>query len=235
MEVLYHDLDEKLALGNARKVESLDLLLERADFVSLHVDGRPENEGFFGERQFGIMKPGAVFINLSRGNVVEIPALRAAIESGRIRGAAVDVFPDEPKSSDTAFDSHLRGLPNVILTSHVGGSTQEAQENIAGFVPRQIIRYINTGSSMHSVNFPALRLPELTDAHRMIHIHHNRPGILAQINNVFAENHNNILGQYLKTNETVGYVITDVEKSHTKKIERDLKKIPHTIRFRVLY
>jgi len=235
MEVIYYDLDEKLALGNAHKVTSLEALLARADFVTLHVDGRTENAGFFGARQFEVMKDGAVFINLSRGNVVDITALKEGIESGRIRGAAVDVFPREPGSNSETFESELRGLPNVILTSHVGGSTQEAQENIADYVPQQIIRYVNTGSSMHSVNFPALRLPELTDAHRLIHVHENKPGILAQINNVFAENHINILGQYLKTNETVGYVITDIEKAHDKKIARDLKKIPHTIRFRVLY
>jgi D-3-phosphoglycerate dehydrogenase len=233
--VIYYDLDEKLGLGNARKAESLVDLLEAADVVSLHVDGRKENVGFFGEREFDTMKEGSVFINLSRGDVVDLSALKTNIEREKIKGAAVDVFPNEPKSANDNFNNALRGLSNVILTPHIGGSTQEAQENIARFVPPQIIKYINTGSSMNSVNFPALRLPELSNAHRLIHVHQNRPGILAQINSALANNKINILGQYLKTNETVGYVITDIDKAYDKKVVKELKRIPHTIRFRVLY
>lgn len=235
MEVIYYDLDEKLALGNARKARSLDELLADADVVSLHVDGRPENAGFFGARQFELMKPGAVVLNLSRGNVVDLQALKTSMEEGRVRGAGVDVFPSEPMNNKTYYDSALRGVPNVILTPHIGGSTQEAQENVAGFVPPQIINYVNTGSSMGSVNFPPLRLPELSDAHRLIHLHQNVPGILAQINGALADNKINILGQYLKTNETVGYVITDIDKAYDKQVVKELKRIPHTIRFRVLY
>ncbi|RMG16149.1 MAG: phosphoglycerate dehydrogenase [Bacteroidetes bacterium] len=235
MEVYYYDLVEKLTLGNARKVNSLKELLQIADVVSLHVDGRPENRRFFGEEEFDQMKKGAIFLNLSRGFVVDIPALAARLKDGRLQGAAVDVFPLEPKSNEEEFVSELRGIPNVILTPHIGGSTQEAQANIAEFVPARIIDYINTGSTFGSVNFPNLQLPKLKNAHRLIHIHRNVPGILANINNVFASHQINIVGQYLKTNEEIGYVITDIDKAYSKQVLADMKKIEHTIKFRVLY
>ncbi len=235
MDVYYYDSIEKLALGNATKCASLEELLNTADVVSLHVDGRPENENIFGEKEFAMMKEGAYFVNLARGFVVDIPALKQQLESGRIAGAAVDVFPWEPKSNDEAFVSDLIGMPNTLLTPHIGGSTLEAQENIADFVPNKIMEYINTGSTFNSVNFPNLQLPAFENAHRLIHIHKNVSGTLAKINNVLAEHHTNILGQYLKTNETIGYVITDIDKAYDQELIKALKTIEHTIKFRVLY
>ena len=235
MEVYYYDLVEKLALGNAKKCKSLNELLVLSDVVSLHVDGRKENKEFFGQQEFAQMKDGAILVNLSRGSVVDIEALKASLENGKLKGAGIDVFPEEPKTNQDPFNSPVRGLPNTILTPHIGGSTQEAQKNIAHFVPHQIMQYINNGSTYHSVNFPALRLPELENAHRLMHIHHNVPGILAKINLVFAKYEVNVAGQYLKTNEHIGYVITDIEKEYHKEMIKDLKTIEHTIKFRVLY
>ncbi|QSE96601.1 phosphoglycerate dehydrogenase [Fulvivirga lutea] len=235
LNVLYYDVEEKLALGNATKCDSLEDLLKRSDIVSLHVDGRKENQDIIGANEFNLMKDGVIFINLSRGHVVDLQALKANVESGKVAGCAVDVFPEEPKSNDEEFMSELRGLPNTILTPHIGGSTMEAQENIAAFVPNKIMDYINTGGTTNSVNFPNLQLPKLQNAHRLIHIHHNMPGILAKINNVLADHAINIVGQYLKTNETIGYVITDIDKEYDNELIRELRQIEHTIKFRVLY
>lgn len=235
MNVYYYDLVEKLALGNATKCESLEELFSTVDVISLHVDGRKENQSIIGEKEFSVMKKGSIFLNLSRGHIVDIPALKEAIQNGTIAGCGVDVFPEEPKSNKDPFESELKGLPNVILTPHIGGSTQEAQENIARFVPSKIIEYINTGSTTNSVNFPNLQLPILDNAHRLIHIHHNVPGILAKINNVLADHNINIAGQYLKTNETIGYVITDIDKAYNPDVIKALKAIPNTIKFRILY
>jgi len=234
-DVYYYDVIEKLGLGNATRCSSLEELLEKVDIVSLHVDGRKENSNLIGEREFNKMKEGVIFLNLSRGHVVDIEALRTNLASGKVKGAGVDVFPEEPKTNEEAFESPLRNLPNVILTPHIGGSTLEAQENIGNFVPGKIIEYINTGSTTNSVNFPNLQLPILENAHRLIHIHHNVPGILAHINNVLASHNINIVGQYLKTNETIGYVITDINKEYEKSVIKDLKEIKGTIRFRILY
>jgi D-3-phosphoglycerate dehydrogenase len=203
--------------------------------VTLHVDGRASNKNLIGEAEFALMKDGVVFLNLSRGHVVDLEAMARNIRSGKIRGAAIDVFPYEPKTNDEEFVSELRGLSNVILTPHVGGSTEEAQYNIASFVPGKIIDYINTGSTYMSVNFPEIQLPELKNAHRIMHCHTNTPGILAQINSVLAEHKINILGQYLKTNDNIGYVITDIDKAYDTEVLDALRKIPHTIRCRVLY
>lgn len=235
LRVYYYDIEEKLALGNAIKCESLEELLAVADVITLHVDGRPDNQDIFGKAEFDKMKPGTIFINLSRGHVVDILALKAALESGHLGGAAVDVFPEEPISNNEEFVSELRGLKNVILTPHIGGSTLEAQVNIAQFVPAKLMEYINTGSTNNSVNFPNITLPILKDAHRFIHLHRNNPGILAKINNVLAKHDINIVGQYLKTNELVGYVITDINKDYDKEVMADLKSIEGTIKFRVLY
>lgn len=235
MEVYYYDLVEKLALGNAQKVGSLEELLKKVDIVTLHVDGRPENQLFFGEKEFAHMKQGAIFLNLSRGFVVDIDALAARLKDGRLQGAAVDVFPKEPKSNEQTFESELKGIPNLILTPHIGGSTQEAQRDIASYVPARIMDYINAGNSFGSVNFPNLQLPVLRNAHRLIHIHHNVPGILAKINHVLAGHDINILGQYLKTSTEIGYVITDIDTEYNEQVLEDMKKIDHTIKFRVLY
>lgn len=235
LNVIYYDIEEKLALGNATKCHSLNELLERADIVSLHVDGRESNLNMISDAEFAKMKDEVIFINLSRGHVVDIAALKKHIENGKIAGAAVDVFPEEPKSNDEEFLSELRGLPNTILSPHIGGSTIEAQENIAGFVPNKIMDYINTGSTSNSVNFPNLQLPALENAHRLIHIHENVPGILAKINQVLADHDINIVGQYLKTNELIGYVITDIDKEYDRELIKTLRSIDHTIKFRVLY
>ena len=235
LNVQYFDLEDKLALGNATACESLGHLLETSDIISLHVDGRPENESMIGEMEFAKMKVGAVFINLSRGSVVDIEALAQNIQSGKIHGAGIDVFPEEPLSNSHPFESPLPGLRNTILTPHIGGSTLEAQENIADFVPGKIIDYINTGSTTNNVNFPNITLPALSKAHRFIHVHKNEPGVLAEINHILAKHDINIAGQYLKTNEVIGYVITDIDKNYPEAVVKDLKKIEGTIRFRVLY
>lgn len=235
LDVYYYDLEEKLALGNATKLDSLKELLQTSDIISLHVDGRPENKNVIGETEFKLMKDGVIFINLSRGHVVDIQALKTNLESGKIKGCAVDVFPEEPKSNKDPFESELKGLPNTILTPHIGGSTEEAQENIGNFVPNRIMEYINTGTTTNSVNFPNLTLPRLQNAHRLIHIHKNVPGIIAKINQLFAKHEINIAGQYLKTNEKIGYVITDIDKAYSKDLIKELRAIDHTIKFRVLY
>jgi D-3-phosphoglycerate dehydrogenase len=235
MEVYYYDVVEKLSLGNAKKCASLEELLKKVDIVTLHVDGRKDNTNFFGVKQFKAMKKGAIFLNLCRGAVVDIAELVKNLKSGKIAGAAVDVFPYEPYNNDEPFVSELIGLPNVILTPHIGGSTEEAQENIATYVPSRLMEYINTGSSFGSVNFPILQLPQQNKVHRLIHIHKNVPGILAKINLILAKNEVNIEGQYLKTNETIGYVITDINKEYSKTLLEDLKEIEDTIKFRVLY
>jgi D-3-phosphoglycerate dehydrogenase / 2-oxoglutarate reductase len=235
MKVLYYDTEEKLSLGNAVKCRSMKEVLEQADVVSLHVDGRPANTNLIGSKEFALMKKGVIFINLSRGHVVDIQALRENVLSGKVAGCAIDVFPYEPVSNDEEFKSELRGLPNTILTPHIGGSTLEAQENIGTFVPGKIMEYINTGSTSNSVNFPNLTLPILDNAHRLIHIHDNVPGILAKINQILADHGINIVGQYLKTTELIGYVITDINKEYDKEVIAKLKAIDHTIKFRVLY
>lgn len=234
-DVYYYDVIEKLPLGNVTKCDSLKELLQTCEVISLHLDGRPENKNFIDVEQFEQMQEGSVIINLSRGHVVNLEALRENILSGKIIGAAIDVYPEEPKTNDEAFESILKGLPNVILTPHIGGSTLEAQENIAQFVPQKLMDYINTGSTTNSVNFPNLQLPILKDAHRLIHIHYNTPGILAKINELLAKHQINIDGQYLKTNETIGYVITDVNKAYDESIIKELKNLEGTIKFRVLY
>ncbi|HRI79618.1 MAG TPA: phosphoglycerate dehydrogenase, partial [Cyclobacteriaceae bacterium] len=235
MQVYYYDREEKLALGNATKCKSLNELLKLADAITVHVDGRESNNNFIGANQFDLMKKGVVFLNLSRGHVVDVKALRENILSGKVAGCSVDVFPYEPLSNNEEFVSELRGLPNTILSPHIAGSTTEAQENIGHFVPAKLMDYINTGSTSNSVNFPNLTLPTLENAHRLIHVHNNVPGILAKINKVLADNGINIAGQYLKTNEHIGYVITDINKEYNKEVIKELRAIENTIRFRVLY
>jgi D-3-phosphoglycerate dehydrogenase len=235
MKVYFYDKVDKLALGNAKKCSSLKELLSLSDVVTLHVDENESNKNLINSEAFEYMKPGAVFLNLSGGNVVQIEALTANLKNGNISGAAIDVFPNEPSNSEEEFISELRGLPNVILTPHIAGNTQEAEQDISHFVARKIIQYINTGTTYGSINLPEIQLPELQSAHRIMHIHENVKGILAQINTILSEYDNNILGQYLKTNETLGYVITDIDNFHNKELEKKLKKIPNTIRYRILY
>jgi len=235
MEVYYYDVLEKLALGNARKCHSMKELLKKSDIITVHVDGSEQNTGLIGEKEFRQMKQGVTFLNLSRGFVVDIAELKSNILSGKVKGASIDVFPYEPVSNDEKFTSGLEELPNIILTPHIGGSTDEAQRDIANFVPRKIVDFVNSGNSYYSVNFPNIQLPSFQNAHRLIHIHHNVPGILARINSVFAEHNINIIGQYLKTNELIGYVITDISKKYDPKVINELKEIDHTIKFRILY
>ncbi len=235
MEVYFYDAVDKLALGNARKCKTLDELLGLADIISLHTDGRKENKNLISYREFGLMKNGVIFLNLSRGHIVDIPALVDALERGKVIGAGIDVFPYEPKTNNEEFMNELRNQPNVILTPHIGGSTEEAQANIGQFVPGKLLEYINNGSTYGSVNFPELQLPLLHDSHRLLHIHENVPGILAKINNIFATYHINIRGQYLKTDEKIGYVITDIAKNYSDEVIGELKNIDKTIKFRLLY
>jgi D-3-phosphoglycerate dehydrogenase len=235
MKVYYYDREEKLALGNAVKCKTQKELFGLADVITLHIDGRESNTNLIGPEAFGQMKKGVIFLNLSRGHVVDINALKENILNGKVSGCSIDVFPHEPLSNDEEFVSELRGLPNTILTPHIGGSTAEAQENIGNFVPVKLMDYINTGSTSNSVNFPNLTLPTHENAHRLIHIHNNVPGILAKINQVLADHGINIAGQYLKTTEAIGYVITDINKDYDKEVIKKMRAIENTIKFRVLY
>ena len=235
MEVYFYDVVDKMPIGNAKKLKSLDDLLRIADVVSMHIDGRKDNKNVIGKREFELMKDGVVFLNLARGHVVEVEALVEALKSGKVWGAGVDVFPYEPKTNNEAFESELRGLPNVILTPHIGGSTEEAQEGIGHYVPERLLEYINNGSTTGSVNFPEVQLPLLKGSHRLLHIHKNVPGILAKLNNIFAKYNVNITGQYLKTNEQIGYVIMDVERSYEDGFIDEIKNVEETIKFRMLY
>ena len=235
MKVVFYDVLEKLALGNAQKLNSMYEVLSTADVVSLHVDDSNENHGLIGEKELNAMKDGAILINLSRGKVVEIPALVNAIKSGKLSGAAVDVYPKEPKSNNEPFESELKGLPNVILTPHIGGSTIEAQVDIADFVPKRMIEYINTGNSFDSVNLPGIRVAPQKNAHRFLHIHQNVAGVMAQVNKILADYGINVVGQNLKTDESVGYLITDIDTNYNDEVIDALKNIPQTIKFRLLY
>lgn len=235
MEIYFYDIVDKMPIGNAKKCRTLEEVLRVSDVVSMHIDGRKENTNVFGKSEFDMMKEGVIFMNLARGHVVEVSALVEAIKSGKVAGAGVDVFPYEPKTNAEPFESELRNLPNVILTPHIGGSTEEAQEGIGLYVPERLLEYMNNGSTTGSVNFPEVQLPLLKDSHRLLHIHKNVPGILAKINNIFAKHHINIIGQYLKTNETIGYVIMDISKGYTDEFVQEIKDIEETIRFRMLY
>jgi D-3-phosphoglycerate dehydrogenase len=234
MRVYYYDIEDKLALGNAIRCDTLEDLLNVSDVVSLHVDDNPHNRNLIGARELKQMRKGTYLINLSRGFIVDISALEEALDTGWLAGAALDVYPEEPRSNGP-FDTPLRGHQNVILTPHIGGSTEEAQRNIADFVPNKIMEYINSGSTVDAVNFPNIRLPRQQNAHRFLHIHENVPGIMAHINEILASFDMNITGQYLSTDGEVGYVITDLDKDYNKAVIRALKGVEHTIKFRVLY
>jgi D-3-phosphoglycerate dehydrogenase len=237
MQVVYYDVEAKLALGNARPA-TLDVLLESADVVTLHVPETPQTHRMMGAAQLARMKPGAQLINASRGTVVDIDALVDAIRSKHLGGAGMDVFPVEPKTAAEEFVSPLRGMDNVLLTPHVGGSTEEAQQNIGIEVAEKLIKYSNNGSTLTAVNFPEVSLPEHPGQHRLLHIHRNQPGMLSAINAAFSEQQINVAGQYLQTNARIGYVVIDVETSDAEeswKLKRRLDTIPGTIRTRILY
>ena len=234
MSVSFYDIEDKLALGNARRCNSLDELLAESDVVSLHVDGRVGNAGFFGEAQLKQMKPGALLVNLSRGFVVDHEALGAHIESGHLAGAAIDVFPQEPKKQGDPFESPLRGLPNVILTPHIGGSTEEAQEDIGVFVSRKLVSYLTTGATSMSVNLPDLTLPHAPGTHRVAHLHRNVPGVLATVNGVLADHGINVESQGLNTFGELGYLLTDIGLDYTPDVVRALTDLPETVRVRII-
>ncbi|PZS18865.1 MAG: phosphoglycerate dehydrogenase, partial [Pseudonocardiales bacterium] len=234
MKVLYYDTDDKLALGNASRCVSLQELLGEADIVTLHVDGRASNNSMFGEMQFAAMRPGSLFLNLSRGFVVDYAALGARIESGHIAGAAVDVFPVEPKGRGDEFVSELRGLPNVILTPHIGGSTEEAQQDIGRFVAGKFRDFVLDGATAMSVNLPGLALPHAPDTSRFVVIHRNVPGVMATINGVLAEHKVNVEAQLLGTRGELGYVLTDVSGLYSAEMLDQLQALPETVRLRVL-
>ncbi|MFT4172364.1 MAG: phosphoglycerate dehydrogenase [Rhodocyclaceae bacterium] len=235
MQVLFHDIEARLPLGNAWQATSLDELLDFADVVTLHVPETPQTANMIGAAQLARMKPASHLINASRGTVVDIDALVAALDSGHIAGAAVDVFPVEPAGNDATFDSPLTRFDNVILTPHIGGSTTEAQENIGGEVAAKLIRYSNNGSTVSAVNFPEVALPEHTGRSRLLHIHRNVPGVMARVNERFSLQGINIAAQYLRTNEQVGYVVIDVDRAAGQVAQEELSAIPDTIRCRVLY
>jgi D-3-phosphoglycerate dehydrogenase / 2-oxoglutarate reductase len=234
MRVLFYDTADRLALGNARRCESIDELLIESDVVTLHVDGRPSNDSFFGPAEFGMMRPGSLFLNLSRGFVVDYAALREHVESGHIAGAAVDVFPVEPSRRGDEFTNELRGLPNVILTPHIGGSTEEAQQDIGRFVAGKFRDFMVEGATAMSVNLPGITLPQPPGTHRLIFIHRNVPGVMATVNGILAEHKVNVEAQLLGTRGEVGYVVTDVSAMYTDEMLEQLRSLPETIRLRVL-
>ncbi len=232
MRVVFYDIADKLALGNATRCNSLDELLEQADTVSLHVDGRAANTGFFGEEQFAKMRDRAMFLNLARGAVYDAEALVRHLKSGHLSGAGLDVFPKEPKIAGDPFVSELQNMPNVILTPHVGGSTQEAQVDIGRYVAGKLVDYAEGGSTSMSVNLPQIQ-PGVVEGTRVLHLHHNVPGVMAKLNQVLAEHDGNIAYQTLSTRGSIGYAITDVTGSHPN-LEAELAALPETIRVRLL-
>ncbi|MDH2433200.1 phosphoglycerate dehydrogenase [Pokkaliibacter sp. MBI-7] len=235
MKVYYYDVVTKLPLGNAQQIASLEELLGKVDVVSLHVPETASTKNMFGARELGWMKEGSILINASRGTVVDIEALAENITSKKLLGAAIDVFPVEPRSNKDEFLSPLRGLDNVILTPHIGGSTMEAQEMIGVEVSEKLVRYSDNGTSTMSVNFPEVALPSHPGKHRLLHIHKNVPGIMSQINSVFSENNINISSQFLQTNENVGYVVIDVDAEYSELALQKLQQIQGTIKTRVLF
>ncbi|GHG63553.1 D-3-phosphoglycerate dehydrogenase [Alishewanella longhuensis] len=234
MRVQFYDIESKLVLGNATQVD-LATVLKSSDVISLHVPETAQTQNMIGEAEFALMKHGAILINASRGTVVDIDALTAALSSKQLAGAAIDVFPVEPKGNNEEFVSPLRQFDNVILTPHIGGSTQEAQENIGFEVAGKLVKYSDNGSTLSAVNFPEVSLPEHKDRARLLHIHKNQPGMLTKINEAFAKHNVNIAGQYLQTNQEIGYVVIDIDSADRELALNELKAIPGTLRARVLH
>ncbi|QIZ75645.1 phosphoglycerate dehydrogenase [Ferrimonas lipolytica] len=235
MQVRFYDIENKLPLGNAQQVPTLPALLQQADVVSLHVPETPSTQNMIGATELEQMRQGSILINASRGTVVDIDALCDELKQKKIAGAAVDVFPTEPKSNDDPFTSPLCEFDNVILTPHVGGSTQEAQENIGMEVAAKLVKYSDNGSTLSAVNFPQVSLPGHVGSSRLLHVHHNRPGVMNQINQAFAAKGINISGQYLQTTANIGYVVMDVDTEHAYEALEELKQIDGTIRARALH
>ncbi len=234
MRVQFYDIESKLVLGNATQVD-LATVLKTSDVISLHVPETAQTQNMIGEAEFALMKHGAILINASRGTVVDIDALTAALNSKKLAGAAIDVFPVEPKGNNEEFISPLRQFDNVILTPHIGGSTQEAQENIGFEVAGKLVKYSDNGSTLSAVNFPEVSLPEHKERARLLHIHKNQPGMLTKINDAFARHNINIAGQYLQTNQEIGYVVIDIDSADRELALNELKAIPGTLRARVLH
>jgi D-3-phosphoglycerate dehydrogenase len=238
MQVVFYDIEMKLALGNARPMPSLEALLEIADVVTLHVPETPQTTKLMDASMLARMKPGAGLINASRGHVVDIDALVQALDRGRLSGAAIDVFPQEPKGNSDPFVSPLRGRDNVVLTPHIGGSTQEAQHDIGLEVSSKLLKYSNNGSTLGAVNFPEVSLPAYPGQHRLLHIHRNQPGVLSEVNSVLSEKRINITGQFLQTNSKIGYVVIDIEapeRAVSMALRKRLDQVAGTIRTRILY
>ena len=235
MRVRFYDIETKLPLGNASQVSSMTKLLKESDVISLHVPETPQTKNMMSTKEFNAMKEGMIFINASRGTVVDIDALSAALANKKVAGAAIDVFPVEPKSNDEEFISPLRAFDNVILTPHIGGSTKEAQENIGLEVASKLAKYSDNGSTLSAVNFPEVSLPEQSGVSRLLHIHKNQPGVLTQINQAFAQHNINIAAQYLQTDEKIGYVVIDIEAEHRQSALRELKQIEATLKVRLLH
>ncbi|CAG9000135.1 MAG: D-3-phosphoglycerate dehydrogenase [Candidatus Celerinatantimonas neptuna] len=236
MNVIYYDIEPKLSLGNAQQIPTLNEMLAQSDIVSLHVPETPLTKNMFTAKEMDCMKDGAMLINASRGSVVDIDALAEHLQSGKIGGSAIDVYPTEPKSNKEEFISPLREFDNVLLTPHIGGSTQEAQQNIGFEVASKLVKYSDNGSTLSAVNFPEVSLPANTSgASRLLHIHHNQPGIITKINQIFADDEFNIAAQYLQTEGNIGYVVIDVQTTHSHEALEKLKAIDGTIRARVLY
>lgn len=235
MEVCFYDIVTKLPLGNARQIKSLKELLSTSDIISLHVPETASTKLMIGEKEVSYMKKGSIFINASRGTVADLDAVAEAIKAGDLSGAAVDVFPVEPKGNDEEFVSPLRGLDNVILTPHIGGSTMEAQENIGVEVAEKLVKFSDVGTTIAAVNFPEVALPAQADNHRILHIHENRPGVLSRINAIFSEHGINITGQYLRTTEKLGYMVMDVDAETGELALEKVKEVDGTIKARVLF
>jgi D-3-phosphoglycerate dehydrogenase len=235
MKVVFYDIVDKLALGNARPLATLDAVLKASDIVTLHVPATKRTAGMMTREKLALMKEGSNLINYSRGNVVDIEALAEKLKSGKLAGAAIDVFPEEPKAKGDVFKSPLQGLPNVILTPHIGGSTLEAQENIGTEVSVKLIKFMNNGSTTLSVNAPEVELPIHEGVHRILHFHKNVPGVLHRINSYFAERNVNVLSQYLMTNPKIGYLVMDVSRKVANTWIEDLRAMPDTINARILY
>ncbi|MBU3068370.1 phosphoglycerate dehydrogenase [Aestuariicella sp. G3-2] len=235
MNVIFFDVVTKLPLGNAAQVRSMDELLGQADVISLHVPETASTQNMIGAAEFAKMKKGAIFMNAARGTVVDIDALAGALESGHLAGTAIDVFPVEPRGNDEEFVSPLRAFDNAILTPHIGGSTMEAQENIGFEVAEKLVKYSDNGTTTSSVNLPEVALPSHPDAHRLLHVHQNVPGILSKINQVLSDTGINIAAQYLQTNENVGYVVVDVDAEYSDVALKQLREIEGTVRCRVLF
>ncbi len=235
MKVIFYDIETKLPMGNATDSKTLKDLLNHSDVITLHVPETPQTKNLISKSNLKYVKEGAIIINYARGEVMDLDALRKALESGQLRGAAVDVFPVEPEKNGDAFHSPLQGLPNVLLTPHIGGSTEEAQQNIGEDVSNKLLNYLEKGITWGSHTIPGLSLPPQEGAHRILHIHRNVPGVLSEINGQLSKYHINILGQYLKTNEQIGYVVVDVDKKLSNQATQLLKEVPQSIKVRLLY